>query len=86
MSFGFDNINSINKAQAAYKDGGGMGGGGMYMKQGKKRKNEQDEDMFEYQEQKDDNELCLETELNENVISSDTKFNKFVNWFRINKK
>ena len=38
MSFDFNNnINSINKAQAAYKDGGGLGGGGMYMKQKKKR-------------------------------------------------
>ena len=37
MSFNFasNNINQF-KAQAAYKDGGGMGGGGMYMKQKKK--------------------------------------------------
>ena len=40
MSFNFasNNINQF-KAQAAYKDGGGMGGGGMYMKQNKKRQN-----------------------------------------------
>ena len=36
FDFGSNNINQF-KAQAAYKDGGGMGGGGMYMKQGKKR-------------------------------------------------
>ena len=37
MSFDFGNINPPLKAQATYKDGGGMGGGGMYFKQGKKR-------------------------------------------------
>ena len=36
MSFDFSNINPINKAQASYKDGSGMGGGGMYFRQGKK--------------------------------------------------
>ena len=41
FDFGSNNINQF-KAQAAYKDGGGMGGGGMYMKQGKKRKEEKD--------------------------------------------
>lgn len=86
MSFGFDNINSINKAQAAYKDGGGMGGGGMYMKQGKKRKDEPDEDMFEYQETKDDNEFSLDGEISEQDIAPDTMFNKFVNWFRLKGK
>lgn len=35
MSFDFSNINPINKAQASYKDGSGMGGGGMYFRQGK---------------------------------------------------
>lgn len=86
MSFGFDNLNSINKAQAAYKDGGGMGGGGMYMKQGKKRKDEQDEDMFEYQENKDDNEFSFDSEIREQDIAPDTMFNKFVNWFRLKGK
>ena len=47
MSFDFSNINPINKAQASYKDGSGMGGGGMYFRQGKKRKDEPDEDMFD---------------------------------------
>ena len=47
MSFDFSNINPINKAQASYKDGSGMGGGGMYFRQGKKRKDEPEEDMFE---------------------------------------
>ena len=39
MSFDFGN-NNINqfKAHSAYKDASGMGGGGMYMQQGKKRK------------------------------------------------
>ena len=33
MSFDFNsNINPINKTQATYKDGGGLGGGGMYMR------------------------------------------------------
>ena len=32
MSFDFSNINPINKAQASYKDGSGMGGGGMYFR------------------------------------------------------
>ena len=44
MSFDFSNINPINKAQASYKDGSGMGGGGMYFRQGKKRKDEPEED------------------------------------------
>ena len=51
MSFDFNsNVNPINKAQATYKDGGGLGGGGMYMRQNKKRKDEPDEDMFERKE------------------------------------
>ena len=40
MSFDFSNINPINKAQSAYKDGSGMGGGGMYFRQRGKRKGE----------------------------------------------
>ena len=38
MSFDFNsNVNPINKAQATYKDGGGLGGGGMYMRQQKRK-------------------------------------------------
>ena len=86
MSFDFGN-NIINqfKAQAAYKDGGGMGGGGMYMKQGKKRKEEPDEDLFEFSGDKNENEISFETELQEKDIPQDTLFNKMVNWFRLNK-
>lgn len=86
MSFNFGN-NNINqfKAQAAYKDGGGMGGGGMYMKQGKKRKDEPDEDLFEFNsDKKEDNEISFETEIKEKDIPQDNLFNKFVNWFRTN--
>lgn len=86
MSFDFSNINSINKAQSAYKDGGGMGGGGMYMRQGKKRKGEEDEDIFERKEDESENELTFDSELKEEDIPHDTLVNKFVNWFRIRKK
>lgn len=84
MSFDFGN-NNINqfKAQAAYKDGGGMGGGGMYMKQNKKRKDQPDEDMFEYKEEKENNEIIFEPEIEEKDIPKDTLFNQFVNWFRM---
>ncbi len=84
MSFDFGN-NNINqfKTQAAYKDGGGMGGGGMYMKQGKKRKDQPDEDMFEYKEEKENNEIVFESEISEKDIPKDTLFNQFVNWFRL---
>ena len=78
MSFDFSNINPINKAQASYKDGSGMGGGGMYFRQGKKRKDEPDEDMFERSED-------FEQELKEEDIPKDNLVNKFVNWFRIGK-
>lgn len=86
MSFDFGN-NNINqfKAQAAYKDGGGMGGGGMYMKQGKKRKEEPDEDLFEFSGDKNENDISFESEINEKDIPQDTLFNKMVNWFRLNK-
>ena len=86
MSFDFGN-NNINqfKAQAAYKDGGGMGGGGMYMKQGKKRKEEPDEDLFEFSGDKNENEISFESQINEKDIPQDTLFNKMVNWFRLNK-
>lgn len=84
MSFDFsNNINQI-KTQAAYKDGGGMGGGGMYMKQGKKKKDQPDEDLFEYKEEKEKDEITFESEIDEKDIPKDTLFNQFVNWFRIN--
>lgn len=84
FDFGSNNINQF-KAQAAYKDGGGMGGGGMYMKQGKKRKEEPDEDLFEFSGDKNENEISFETEIQEKDIPQDTLFNKMVNWFRLNK-
>ena len=83
MSFDFssNNINQF-KAQAAYKDGGGMGGGGMYMKQNKKRKDEPENDIFEFTEDKNDEEFSFDTDIKEKDIPQDTLFNKFVNWFR----
>ncbi len=83
MSFDFNNINPINKAQPAYKDGGGLGGGGMYMRQNKKRRDEPEDDMFERNEEKDPNEIEFEPELKEEDIPDTTLFNRFVNWFRI---
>ena len=87
MSVDFNsNVNPINKAQATYKDGGGLGGGGMYMRQNKKRKDEQDEDMFERKEENEPNEILFESEepsIKEEDIPENTLFNKFVNWFRI---
>ena len=87
MSFDFNsNVNPINKAQATYKDGGGLGGGGMYMRQNKKRKDEPDEDMFERKEENESSEILFETkepEIKEKDIPENTMFNKFVNWFRI---
>lgn len=85
MSFDFNNINPM-KAQAAYKDGGGMGGGGMYMRQKRKRK-EDEEDLFEKSDEKDPNEIDFsdaDEALKEKEIPQGTKFNRFVNWFRIN--
>ena len=86
MSFDFGN-NNINqfKAQAAYKDGGGMGGGGMYMKQNKKRKNEPEDDIFEFSQDKNSDEISFDSDIEEKDIPQDTLFNKFVNWFRIQK-
>ena len=55
------------KAQASYKDGSGMGGGGMYFRQGKKRKDEPDEDMFERSEDKNENDIDFEQELKEEI-------------------
>lgn len=85
MSFNFGN-NNINqfKAHAAYKDGGGMGGGGMYMNQRKKRKDEPEEDMFEFsKDEKIEEEITFESDIDEKNIPQDNLFNKFVNWFRI---
>ena len=85
MSFSFGNINPQFKAQSAYKDGSGMGGGGMYFKQGKKRKDQPDDDLFQHsseEEDIDDNDFTLDSEIPEDEIPQDSKFNKFVNWFR----
>ena len=84
FDFGSSNINQF-KAQAAYKDGGGMGGGGMYMKQGKKRKEEPEEDMFEFSKDKNSDEISFDSDIPEDEIPQDTIVNKFVNWFRIKK-
>lgn len=80
MSFDFGNINPQIKAGAAYKDGSGMGGGGMYFKQKGKRKDQPDEDLFERKEDEVENEITFENEPQD--IPHDTMFNKFVNWFR----
>lgn len=85
MSFDFNDINPISKAQATYKDGGGLGGGGMYMRQKGKRKEQPDDDIFERKDDKDDNEIEFSKELNEEDIPQENMFNKFVNWFRINR-
>ena len=82
FDFGSNNINQF-KAQSAYKDGSGMGGGGMYFQQGKKRKDQPEDDLFEMSDDKKDNEISFESELKEKDIPQDTLFNKFVNWFRI---
>lgn len=85
MSFDFGNINPQIKAGAAYKDGSGMGGGGMYFQQSKKRKDQPDDDLFERKEDKDENEISFSDEISEDEIPHDTIVNKFVNWFRIKK-
>ncbi len=82
FDFGSNNINQF-KAQAAYKDGGGMGGGGMYMQQNKKRKDQPEEDMFEFNSDKTEDEILLESKMEEKDIPQDNLFNKFVNWFRL---
>ena len=84
FDFGSNNINQF-KAQSAYKDGSGMGGGGMYFQQGKKRKDQPDDDLFQMSDEKDENEISFHSELKEKDIPQDTLFNKFVNWFRIQK-
>ena len=82
FNFGSNNINQF-KAQAAYKDGGGMGGGGMYMQQGKKRKEAPDEDLFEFSKDDNDGDITFDSDISEKDIPQDTLFNKFVNWFRL---
>ena len=82
FNFGSNNINRF-KAQAAYKDGGGMGGGGMYMQQGKKRKEAPDEDLFEFSNDDKDTDISFDSDIDEKDIPQDTLFNKFVNWFRL---
>ena len=84
FDFGSSNINQF-KDQSAYKDGGGMGGGGMYMKQGKKRKDQPEEDLFEFNGEDSESEIYFQSELEEKDIPGDTLLNKFVNWFRIKK-
>ena len=81
FDFGSNNISQF-KAQAAYKDGGGMGGGGMYMQQGKKRKDQPEDDLFEFSNDKKEDEIIFDSDINEKDIPQDTLFNKFVNWFR----
>ena len=75
FDFGSNNINQF-KAQAAYKDGGGMGGGGMYMQQNKKRKDQPEEDMFEFNSDKTEDEILLESKMEEKDIPQDNLFNK----------
>ena len=82
FDFGSSNINQI-KTQAAYKDGGGMGGGGMDFQPDKKRKGQREEDLFQFKGENDENEILLEKEIDEKDIPQDTLFNKFVNWFRL---
>ena len=82
FDFGSNNISQF-KAQAAYKDGGGMGGGGMYMQQGKKRKDQPEDDLFEFSNDKKEDEIIFDSDINEKDIPQDTLFNKFVNWFKL---
>ena len=81
MSFGFGNINPQIRAQAAYKDGSGMGGGGMYFQQQKKRKDQPEEDLFEHKQDETVNDIVL-SEIPEGEIPQDNIINDFVNWFR----
>lgn len=81
FSFGSNNIPPQIKAQASYKDGSGMGGGGMYFQQGKKRKDEPEEDIFEFQKD-EETEILFGSEPGGDEIPTDNLFNKFMNWFR----
>ena len=83
FDFGSNNIGQF-KAHSAYKDGSGMGGGGMYFQQGKKRKDQPEDDLFEFSKEKDEKEIVFDSEIEEKDIPQDTLFNKFVNWFRLN--
>ncbi len=85
MSFDFGNINPAFKAGAAYKDGSGMGGGGMYFQQKGKRKEQPDDDLFEKSDDKREDEITFDKEPIEE-IPQENIVNKFVNWFRINKE
>ncbi len=80
VSFNFSNNINQFKAQAAYKDGSGMGGGGMYFQQQKKRKDQPEDDIF--QSTSKDEETSFDIDIKEEDIPQDTLFNKFVNWFR----
>ena len=82
MSFDFGNVNQPFKAGAAYKDGSGMGGGGMYFQQKGKRKDQPEDDMFERSNDNNENEITFDSE--EPEIPQENIVNKFVNWFRIN--
>ena len=86
MSFDFNSgsISNQFKAGAAYKDGSGMGGGGMYFQQGKKRKDQPEEDIFEFGGDKDKNSEAdlIDMDLKEEDIPMDNIVNKFTNWFR----
>ncbi len=85
MSFDFSsNINPPMRAGASYKDGSGMGGGGMYFQQGKKRKDQPEEDMFE--RKPDESDDITFTDISEDEIPQDNIVNKFVNWFRLKKE
>lgn len=84
FDFGSNNISQF-KAHSAYKDASGMGGGGMYFKQNKKRKDQPEEDIFEFNDDKSENEIDFDSEIKED-IPQDNLVNKFVNWFRINKE
>ncbi len=85
FNFGSNNINQF-KAQSAYKDASGMGGGGMYMRQEKKgKKDEEQEDLFQYNDENDNSDFPFGSDITEKDIPQDTLFNKFVNWFRLKK-
>ena len=84
FDFGSNNISQF-KAHSAYKDGSGMGGGGMYFQQGRKRKDQPEEDLFESSDDKKEGEIVFDSELNEKDIPRDNLFNQFVNWFRKSK-
>ena len=81
FDFGAGGIPPQIKAQATYKDGGGMGGGGMYMQQNKKRKDQPEEDIFEFQKD-EGSEILFGSDGCDEEIPADNLFNKFVNWFR----